>query len=98
MLLQLIPEPPTGPHRLKGLLPRGTVVAYKTGSSRTVDRLTRATHDVGLVPLPNGRHLAVAVLVADATADEAVREGVIARITRAAWDADGAPGGGVGFP
>ena len=76
----------TGAHRLKELLPAGTVVAHKTGSSGTRDGLTRATNDAGLVTLPDGRHLAIAVFVSDSRADEATREGVIARAARAAWD------------
>jgi len=77
---------PTGAHRLKGFLPEGTVVAHKTGTSGTSNGLTRATNDVGIVTLPDGRHMAIAVFVSDSKANEAVREGVIAKIARAAWD------------
>jgi hypothetical protein len=41
---------------------------------------------MGLITLPDGRKLAVAVLVTDSRANEATREGVIARIARAAYD------------
>ena len=75
-----------GPRRIRGLLPAGTRVAHKTGTSRTLGGLTRATNDVGIVLLPDARHLAVAVFVADSKADEATREAVIARVARAAWD------------
>ena len=68
-------------------LPAGTVVAHKTGTSGTTDGITAATNDVGLVTLPDGRHLAVAVFVADARGDELAREGAIASLARAAWDA-----------
>jgi beta-lactamase class A len=68
------------------MLPTGTVVAHKTGSSRTVAGLTRATNDAGLVTLPDGRHLAVVVFVSDSTADDVTREEVIAKAARAAWD------------
>jgi beta-lactamase class A len=67
-------------------LPDGTVIAHKTGTSRTVDGVTAATNDVGLVTLPNGRHLEIAVFVSDSQADDATREQVIAKIARAAWD------------
>jgi beta-lactamase class A len=79
-------ETTTFPGRIKGLLPAGTIVAHKTGSSRTVNGLARTTNDVGLITLPDGRHLAIAVFVADSTADMEAREAVIAKITRAAWD------------
>jgi beta-lactamase class A len=79
-------QTPTGPRRIKGLLPNGVVVAHKTGTSNTVKGLTRATNDVGLITLPNGQHLAVAVFVMDSKANVAVRERVIARIAKAGWD------------
>jgi beta-lactamase class A len=60
--------------------------AHKTGTSGTEKGVTAATNDIGIITLPDGRHLAVAVFVADAKADQATREGVIARIARAAWD------------
>lgn len=86
LLLQFMNETGTGPRRLKGLLPAGTAVAHKTGSSGTFGGVTRATNDIGIITLPDGRHLAVAVFVADSTADTNAREGVIAKIARAAWD------------
>lgn len=86
LLLKLMTETPTGPRRIKGLLPAGTVVAHKTGTSNTRNGLTRATNDVGLITLPDGRHLAVAVFVSDSRADGETREGIIAKIARAAWD------------
>ena len=61
-------------------------MAHKTGTAGTRDGLTRATNDVGLVTLPDGRHLAIAVFVSDSRADEATREGVIAKVSRAVWD------------
>jgi beta-lactamase class A len=86
LLLQLMTETTTGPKRIKGLLPEGTVVAHKTGTSSTVNGVTAATNDVGLVTLPNGRHLAISVFVSDSGANDAVREGVIAKVAKAAWD------------
>ncbi|MBD2312051.1 class A beta-lactamase, subclass A2 [Desertifilum sp. FACHB-1129] len=86
LLLQWMTETPTGLKRIKGLLPEGTVVAHKTGTSGTVEGVTAATNDVGLVTLANGRHLAIAVFVSDSTADQATREAAIAQIARAAWD------------
>ncbi|WP_339383983.1 class A beta-lactamase, subclass A2 [Fortiea sp. LEGE XX443] len=86
LLLQLMTETSTGLKRIKGLLPDGTVVAHKTGTSSTVNKVTAATNDVGLVMLPNGRHLAIAVFVLDSQANDAIREEVIAKIAKAAWD------------
>lgn len=86
LLLQLMTETSTGLKRIKGLLPDGTVVAHKTGTSATVDGETAATNDVGLVTLPNGRHLALAVFVSDSRANDVTREEAIAKVARVAWD------------
>jgi len=86
LLLGLMTASKTGIGRIKGLLPAGIVVAHKTGSSGTVHGLTRATNDVGLVTLPDGRHLAVVVFVSDTKVGEVARDAVIAKIARAAWD------------
>lgn len=86
LLLKLMTDTPTGMRRIKGELPPGTPVAHKTGTSGTRNGVTAATNDIGIVTLPNGRHLAVAVFIRDSKADEAAREAVIARIARAAYD------------
>jgi len=86
LLLKLMTESTPGPKRLKGLLPAGTVVAHKTGTSGTENGITAATNDIGLVTLPNGRHIAIAVFVSDSPADEATREGVIAKLAKAVWE------------
>ena len=86
VLLKLMIESNTGPKRLKGLLPAGTVVAHKTGTSGTQNGVTAATNDIGIITLPNGRHVAIAVFVSDSPADETTREGVIAKVARAVWE------------
>src|SRR2546422_9430330 len=48
LLPKLMAESPTGPKRLKGLLPAGTVVAHKTGTSGTENGVTAATNDIGI--------------------------------------------------
>ncbi len=91
LLLDFMIKTPTFPGRLKGQMPPGTVVAHKTGSSGTKDGLTRATNDVGLITLPHGKHLAVAVFVSDTKADAPIRDAVIAKIARASWNCWAAP-------
>jgi len=86
LLLKWMTESTPGPKRIKGLLPAGTIVAHKTGTSGTDGGMTRATNDVGLVTLPDGRHMAIAVFVSDSRADLAARELLIARLAHAAWD------------
>ena len=86
-LYKMLVNTSTGPKRIKGLLPAGTVVAHKTGSSPTnAEGLSPATNDAGIITLPNGRHLIISVFVCNSTNDEATREGTIAKIARAAYD------------
>jgi beta-lactamase class A len=73
--------------RLEGDLPAGTHVAHKSGTSDVDNGVAHATNDIGLISLPDGRRIAIAVFVTDSTADEATRERVIAQIARAAYDA-----------
>jgi beta-lactamase class A len=77
----------TGDRRIRALLPPGTVVADKTGTSGTARNFTSATNDVGLITLPDGRKLALAVMVADSAAPAAVREHVIAQISQTIYAA-----------
>lgn len=89
LLLQFMFRSPTGPKRLKGDLPlKGpfSVVAHKTGTSGTQNGITAATNDIGILYLPNGKRVAIAVFVSDSSADEKVREAVIARVAKAVWD------------
>jgi beta-lactamase class A len=85
-LYKMMVETTTGPKRLKGLLPAGTVVAHKTGTSDTKNGVTPATNDVGIITLPNGKHLVISVFVCNSSSDEPTREGAIAKIAKAAFD------------
>ncbi|HEU4769074.1 MAG TPA: class A beta-lactamase [Pyrinomonadaceae bacterium] len=80
----------TGPKRLPGDLPAGTVVAHKTGSGLR-DQYTnvpRATNDIGLITLPNGAGtVAIAVLVSESSLPDTAQEKVIAELARTAYDA-----------
>lgn len=86
LLLTFMYETPTGPNRLKGMLPAGTPIAHKTGSGQTRDGVTSATNDAGIITLPNGNHIAIAVFVRDSSGDEKTREAAIARSAKAVWD------------
>lgn len=79
-------ESPTGLKRLKGFLPKGTVVIHKTGTSGSRDGITAATNDIGIIVLPNVKHAAIAVFVSDSPESEQIREAVIAKIAKAVWD------------
>jgi len=85
LLLKDLTESIPGAHRLKALLPGSAAVAHKTGTGKR-GAVWSATNDVGIVTLPNGQHLAIAVLLMDSTGDEATREGTIAAVAKAAWE------------
>jgi len=87
MVLNWMGHARRGSGRIKGQLPAGTMVMHKPGSSATVKGLTAATNDIGLVVLPDGRRLAIAVFLTDSTAGDAARDAVIAGISKAIFDA-----------
>lgn len=77
----------TSPDRLPALLPRGTPVARKTGTGGTSRGITVAVNDVGVVRLPNGEEVAIAVLVGEPRGSIDRAERLIARIARTVFDA-----------
>lgn len=91
LLLDLLARATTGPGRIKALLPRGALVAHKTGTGGDAGGVNCCTNDAGLVTLPDGSHLAVAVFVRGSSRPLADRERAIARIARAAYDQWSAP-------
>ena len=48
--------------------------------------ISSSTNDVGIIYLPNGKHILIAVYVSDSTAPAFIREGTIAQIAKAVWD------------
>ena len=80
-------ETETGENRLKGQLPRNTIVAHKTGSSgANKEGLTAAVNDIGVVFLPNGKHFFISVFVTNSKEDADTNEKIIADIAKATWD------------
>jgi beta-lactamase class A len=87
-LIRMMEATTTGAGRIKGLLPAGTVVAHKTGTTATVNGLNGSTNDVGVITLPGRKgQLAVAFYLRGSRRDEATREMAIARLAKAAFDA-----------
>ena len=77
----------TAPNRLPALLPKGTPVARKTGTGGTSAGVTVAINDVGVIRLPNGEDVAIAVLVGEPRGSVRRAEWVIARAARTVFDA-----------
>ena len=86
-LVEILKATTTGSTRIKGLLPAGTVVAHKTGTTGTVMEFNGSTNDAGVILLPGGAgQLAIAVYLKGSTESLAARERMIARIAKAAFD------------
>jgi len=79
-LLGVMSRTRTGGGRLKGLLPKGTPVAHKTGTIGGV------ANDVGFITLPDGRRFAIAVFTNSSTTPEADRDRAIAEVSRSLYD------------
>ena len=80
-IIGILKECQTGTARIPGLLPKGTEVAHKSGS------ISGSINDTGIVLLPyDAGHLAITVFMKNTKATTAVRERVIADITRYAYD------------
>jgi beta-lactamase class A len=77
----------TGRDRLPGLLPKGTPVARKTGTGGTTAGVTVAINDIGVIRLPNGDDVAIAVLVGEPRESIPRAERLIARVARTVFDA-----------
>ena len=79
-LLGVMSRTRTGDGRIKGLLPKGTPVAHKTGT------LGGVANDAGYVTLPDGRRFAIAVFTNSSETSTADRDRAIAEIARTLFD------------
>ena len=80
VLLEIMAAAETGLRRIRGKLPPGVAAGDKTGTGAT------ATNDIGLVTLPDGSHLSIAVLLTGSPLPLPRQEDVIADLARAAYD------------
>jgi beta-lactamase class A len=90
-LKSLLARCETAPDRLPGQLPKGTPVAHKTGTGGTTAGVTIAVNDIGIVRLPNGDDVAIAVLLGGPRGSIPRSERLIARVARTVFDAWSAP-------
>ena len=81
-MIEILESTTTGPGRIRGMLPAGTVVAHKTGTSGSSHGVNGGTNDVGVI----NSKLVVAVYLKGGKRDLAARERIIARLARAAFD------------
>ncbi|MBO9498664.1 MAG: class A beta-lactamase [Novosphingobium sp.] len=77
----------TGKNRIKGQMPADVTVAHKTGT------LFNTSSDVGLITMPDGHSIALAIYVTGGGSDHAYRTDRISLIARAIYDGfSGKPG------
>jgi beta-lactamase class A len=86
LLLKFMTESNNPDNRLLGLLPKETPVAHKTGTGGTREGLTSAINDVGIITLPDGTYIVIAVYIQDSKPDRAKPNETIARIAKAVFD------------
>lgn len=86
-LWDIMKASPYGKKAIKGKLPKGTIVAHKTGhSGQNKAGLTAAQNDIGIVFLSDGSHFYISVLVGDSMETSEVNKKIIADIAKLAWD------------
>ena len=78
----------TGKNRLRGQLPKETVVAHKTGWSgkNKETGITAAVNNIGIVFLPNGEHFKISIFVTNSPENFKTNEKIISDIAKASWD------------
>lgn len=84
-LLDAMNDSETGERRILGGLPPGTPYAHKTGTGGKEKGVTSATNDIGLITLPEGRHVAIAVYIKDSKDPTGVRLKAMQEIAAAVW-------------
>lgn len=87
LLMKMMTVSENSPNRIKALLPKDAVVAHKTGTSGTNREGVRgALNDVGIITLPNGRHVVLTVFVSNDKQKYSDGERTVAEIAKIIWD------------
>jgi len=87
LLLGLMRKTVPGAARIKAGLPPGTLVAHRPGTGNDNEGVNLCTNDAGIVTLPNGNHLLLAVFIKGSAKDLATRENSLSQIARVLYDA-----------
>lgn len=84
----ILKETKTGKNRLRGQLPKNTIVAYKTGWSGKHEEtgITAAVNNIGVVILPDGEHFRISVFVTASEENFETNEKIISDISKVTWD------------
>ena len=86
-LYQIMVETSRGLTWMKAGLPVNTELAHRTGNSGTnANNLRAAMNDVGIIKLPNGKHIILSIYMKNITEERAATEKIFADIAKATWD------------
>lgn len=72
----------TGTDKLKAGIPSCAILAHKTGSSDTIERIKIADNDTGVVLLNDGRQIYITVFVMNSTGTDYDNAGIIAAVAQ----------------
>jgi len=76
LLMKHMTDSPTGPRKLRSVLPTGWSLAHKTGS------MPGTSNDVGILTSPNGEHIVIAIFTKSATSKDEVVDADIANVAK----------------
>ncbi|WP_288458848.1 class A beta-lactamase, subclass A2 [uncultured Chryseobacterium sp.] len=86
-LMKTMIQTTTGSNKIVALLPKDTPVAHRTGSSGKNEKgLTIAENDIGIITLPNGKHIALSILVSDSMESEETNTKMVAEIAKVVYE------------
>lgn len=86
-LYQIMVETSRGITWMKAGFPENTELAHRTGMSGTSENILRvAMNDVGIVKLPNGKHVILSIYLKNITEEKEETEKIIKDIAKATWD------------
>lgn len=86
-LVNILIETSTGEDKIKGLLPKETIVGHKTGSSsRNEFGIKIADNDLGFILLPNQKIYTIAIFVMNSTESDVENANIIAQISKIVYD------------
>ncbi len=80
VLLQIMTNAKSGAKRLKAGLPQNWSIAHKTGTGEDVLGVGVATNDVGIISSPQGKRIAIAVMIPGSKAPLEERERLMAKV------------------
>ncbi len=85
VLLNLMLNSQNPANRIKAGLPAGVKLAHKTGTSGHIKKRVVACNDIGVITLPSGQHLALAVFVHNSALSDADSAALIAQLSAQIW-------------